>query len=722
VQTDYDILIIGGGHAGAEAAWAAANLLAGAAGASPPGRTEGGRPGGLAPAASGAAGRVGLITMDPTKTGAMSCNPAIGGLAKGQIVREIDALGGLMGLAADATGIQFRVLNQSKGPAVQGPRCQSDKYAYAAEVQRLLGTRENLDVVAGTVEDFLVQDGRCVGVVMKGAERQRGKGGSAERGGDCCGDFGPCENDRPTRQADAADTQPLGPSTPQPLTAKAVVLTTGTFMRALMHAGPRKTPGGRIGEGSADGISGALKRLGFDLGRLKTGTPPRLAAESLDFSGLEVQPGDETPRPFSDMTLTGTQKPGDGHPRALPLYAKVAERFPLLEQQVCWITHTHAAAHDLIRANLDHAPMYNGQIAPGNVGPRYCPSIEDKVVRFADRTSHHVFLEPESLTTNEIYCNGISTSLPPEVQLRVVQMLPGCENAVMLKPGYAVEYDMVWPHQIDATCMTKRLPGLFLAGQINGTSGYEEAAGQGLIAGVNAVRWCRAVRAAGGEAPHTDAGLQVGGILDRFEPFRLTREQAYLGVLMDDLVTKTPREPYRMFTSRAEHRLMLRADNADQRLTPMGRELGTVDDMRWSVFEANRARRAELGRALDAASVEGQPMGKWAHRPDVSVEDVAERLGAWVATPADRAALRAVLAERQYAGYIERSRRELDRLAEREHATLPADLDFRAVPGLRSEAAAVLDKFRPATLGQAGRLAGVNPADLMVVSVAVGRG
>ncbi|MEM9418780.1 MAG: FAD-dependent oxidoreductase [Planctomycetota bacterium] len=674
MRTDYDILIIGGGHAGAEAAWAAANLTA------PTG------------------GRVALITMDPSKTGAMSCNPAIGGLAKGQMVREIDALGGLMGLAADATGIQFRVLNISKGPAVQGPRCQNDKYAYAAEVQRLLGTRENLDILPGLVEDFVVEDGRCVGVVFRGGHGQ----GHPEETQDCCGEF--CAID----SADKTIT----------LRAGAVVLTTGTFMRALMHAGEKKTEGGRIGEGSAVGISGALKKLGLDLGRLKTGTPPRLAAESIDFSGLEVQPGDEQPTPFSEMTWSGLSEAGrvgpdfrspagSTRPGPLAAYDKVAANFPVAEQRVCWITHTNAESHDLIRSNLDRAPMYNGQIE--TAGPRYCPSIEDKVVRFADRTSHHVFLEPESLSTNEIYCNGISTSLPIDVQEKIVHALPGCENAVILKPGYAVEYDMVWPHQIDATCMTKRVPGLFLAGQINGTSGYEEAAGQGLIAGVNAVRYMRGQ-----------------------DPWRLRRDEAYLGVMMDDLVTKTPREPYRMFTSRAEHRLLLRSDNADTRLTPVGRELGTVDEARWTVFEAKRQRVAELNKWIDRTQVDGKPMSKWVNSAGVGLEEVAQHLASepdrvdpagltQSGSPQETRALRAVLANRQYAGYIDRSRREIERLSESESIPVPNDFDFNAVPGLRNEAAAVLDKFRPATLGQAGRLAGVNPADVMVVSVALGR-
>ncbi|MEM1445664.1 MAG: FAD-dependent oxidoreductase [Planctomycetota bacterium] len=609
-----DVVVVGGGHAGAEAAWAACNLL---------------RP--LYDESGGRFGRVALVTMDPAKTGTMSCNPAIGGLAKGQMVREIDALGGLMGRAADATGIQFRVLNQSKGPAVRGPRSQTDKYAYAAEVRRLLETRPNLTHVRGLVDRLLVEDTpegrRCVGVFCRGFEGEHGP--ACETDG-CCGEFG-----------DIGEVEKTFT-----LKSDAVVLTTGTFMRALMHTGPNKVEGGRIGEGTAVGISAELQRHGFELGRLKTGTPPRLAAETIDFAGLDEQPGDADPVPFSDMTQR--------------------DRFPTLEQRVCWMTHTNQASHDLIRANLDSAPMYNGDIE-ADAGPRYCPSIEDKVVRFADRASHHVFLEPESLTTNEIYCNGISTSLPPEVQDQIVRALPGCEHATILKHGYAVEYDMVWPHQIDATCMTKLVPGLLLAGQINGTSGYEEAAGQGLIAGVNAVRWAKAV-GAGGD-PH-----------EQYEPWRLDRDQAYLGVMLDDLVTKTPREPYRMFTSRAEHRLHLRSDNAAWRLTPEGRSLGLVNDARWAAFEQRR----DQADAQDTAD------------PGVAAYLEAEQL---------------------YGGYIARQQREIARMAEQEHQPLPADVDYTAISGLRSEAAQTLAKFRPTTLGQASRLAGVNPADLMLVSI-----
>ncbi|MEX2672304.1 MAG: tRNA uridine-5-carboxymethylaminomethyl(34) synthesis enzyme MnmG [Phycisphaeraceae bacterium] len=661
-RTDYDVIVIGGGHAGAEAAWAAANMLR-----EQPRRN----------------GRVALVTMDPSKIGAMSCNPAIGGLAKGQIVREVDAMGGLMGLAADATGIQFRVLNASKGPAVRGPRCQSDKYRYAEEVQRLLATRENLDILAGTVDELLLRGGRMTGLVYTpdpacNTTPWRERRDDETWGDSCCtGEYftGPHGEDpiiAPTR-----------------LNSQAVVLTTGTFMRGLMHTGDTQTPGGRVGEKPAATISDTLQRLGFELGRLKTGTPPRLDARTIDFAALERQPGDEQPVPFSDMTQAAC---------GLAPYEKIAYRFPVVEQRPCWITHTNAAVHELIRANLDRAPMYNGQI--GTAGPRYCPSIEDKVVRFADRTSHHVFLEPESLSTDEIYCNGISTSLPGDVQEQIVRQLPGCERATIIRYGYAVEYDMVLPHQIDATAMTKRVPGLFLAGQINGTTGYEEAAGQGLVAGINAVRFIR----------------------DQ-EPVRLGREQAYIGVLMDDLVTKTPREPYRMFTSRAEYRLLLRADNSDQRLTPLGRELGLVDDARWQVYQARQAAMDALRTYMDRQRVDGVSLTKWARRPRVDVEALMSHVEGGDLPPLafDRRTLASLLADLQYAGYIDRQHREVAQLREQEASPLPTDFDYTAVRGLRNEAADVLNQFKPATFGQAGRLAGVNPADLMVVSLAVGR-
>lgn len=639
-EPDYAVIVIGGGHAGAEAAWAAANLLT----------------------ARGDPRRVALVTLDPSKIGAMSCNPAIGGLAKGQMVREIDALGGLMGLAADATGIQFRILNASKGPAVRGPRCQSDKYAYAAEVQRLLTTRPNIEILAGSVERLIVEGGRCVGVLYS-----------------------------PRLAGGPRDPATIPPAT-RGLSTPSTVLTTGTFMRGLMHTGETRTPGGRVGEAAANAISTELQRLGFTLGRLKTGTPPRLDARTLDLSSLELQPGDDRPRPFSDMTFS---KSTDWNPWA-------SGTFPLLEQRPCWITHTNVAIHELIRGNLHRAPMYNGQI--DTAGPRYCPSIEDKVVRFADRTSHHVFLEPESLTTHEIYCNGISTSLPADVQDFIVHSLPGCERATILKYGYAVEYDMVPPHQIDATTQTKILSGLFLAGQINGTSGYEEAAAQGLLAGLNAAR-----------AAVGDDAIRIG------------RDEAYLGVMMDDLVTKTPREPYRMFTSRAEHRLHLRSDNAGVRLTPMGREFGLVDDARWKVFERRRGARATFRETLERGRIEGRPMLTWAASPDTTAAQVAAHLRDVAPDDIDAAALEprvveAVLAELTYAPLLDRERQQRDRLNEQEHAPLPAGFDYATLPGLRTEAADTLAHFRPATLGQASRLAGVNPADVMVVAMALRRG
>ncbi|MFW6336305.1 MAG: tRNA uridine-5-carboxymethylaminomethyl modification enzyme MnmG/GidA [Phycisphaeraceae bacterium] len=668
-ERNYEVIVIGGGHAGAEAAWAASHALAADF------ADSGGR-----------RGRVALVTLDPTKIGTMSCNPAIGGLAKGQIVREIDALGGLMGLAADATGIQFKVLNASKGPAVRGPRCQSDKYAYAEAVQRLLRTRENLEIVAGSVERLIVEDGVCGGVVVQGAEGPRGLG---------------AEDAQPAAvgAADAA-TWPLDPSAPRPLTANAVVLTTGTFMRGLMHTGATRTPGGRVGEAAATGISDELRRLGFELGRLKTGTPPRLDGRTIDYDAMEVQPGDDEPTPFSAISALPEGVPfGQSPPAEAGSPGAHARCFPVLPQVDCHITHTSSAIHDAIRANLDRAPMYNGQIQ-STAGPRYCPSIEDKVVRFAERDSHHVFLEPESLRTHEIYCNGISTSLPQDVQEFMVHSLPGCERATILRHGYAVEYDTVLTHQLDATTMTKRLPGLFLAGQINGTTGYEEAAGQGWLAGINAVRFGR------GE-----------------DMVALGRDRAYIGVLMDDLVTKTPVEPYRMFTSRAEHRLLLRADNACERLTELGRELGTVEDVRWSVYEARRESIAAVMHYLEEHREEDKPLTQWARSPRVEASHLRERLADRPLPPlaTEPRVLRHVLAELQYAGYVDRQQREIDRLAASESTPLPHDLDYRTIIGLRAEAASRLAHYRPATLGQARRIEGVNPADLVLVDVALRR-
>ncbi len=657
MRDTYDVIVIGGGHAGVEAAWAASSALA-----------HGGSRG------FSGEGRVALITMDPARIGQMSCNPAIGGLGKGQIVREIDALGGLMGLVIDATGIMFKMLNTSKGAAVHGPRAQADKYAYAAEVQRLISTRSNIDVIAGTVDDIVVENGRAVGVVVPGSsgvvqpDHQRIKENLANSG-----------RAQPIYEPSSPERSRSGK--PRMLSCANVVLTTGTFMRGLMHTGDTQTEGGRVGEGSATGISATLRRLGFELGRLKTGTPPRLAAESIDWDGLTPQIGDDEPVPFSDLS-----------PELLP-----AGRFPHLPQTQCRITATTAQAHKLIRANLHRAPIYSGQIE-ADAGPRYCPSIEDKVMRFRDRDSHHVFLEPESLHTNEIYCNGISTSLPIDVQERIVRMMPGCERAQIIRWGYAVEYDMVWPHQIDSTCMTKSIQGLFFAGQINCTTGYEEAAGQGLIAGLNAAR-----------------------LACDEEPFRLGRDQAYIGVMLDDLVTKTPREPYRMFTSRAEHRLLLRADNADERLTPLGRELGLVDDRRWGAYQRRQHELGMIRDRFDSASaglVEGKTLREIARRPEISTNQITARLD----RSFDSRLVERVITEARYDGYIVRQRAEIKRQVQAEGRASPAWIDFQSIPGLRAEAAQVLARFRPRTMGQAARLAGVNPADVTLLAVAIRRG
>ncbi|MGD1276937.1 MAG: tRNA uridine-5-carboxymethylaminomethyl(34) synthesis enzyme MnmG [Tepidisphaeraceae bacterium] len=576
VNRAFDIVVIGGGHAGAEAAWAASRLGA----------------------------QVALVTLDPSRIGQMSCNPAIGGLAKGQMVREVDALGGLMGIATDNTGIQFRMLNRSKGPAVWGPRAQADKYKYAKEVQRLLGTCANLQIIGGEVSEI--------------------------------------EASPAVRAVALADGTHL--------TCRAVIVTTGTFLRGLMHTGEKKTEGGRVGEAAAKGLSECLTRLGLEMGRLKTGTPPRLRRQTIDFSAFETQAGDEVPAPFSYLN------------EYAPTWS------PPLQQVYCWIGGTNPQIHELIRQNLHRAPMYSGQIQ--SIGPRYCPSIEDKVVRFADKQRHQIFLEPEGLDTDEIYCNGISTSLPADVQEAMVRLVPGLQRAEILRYGYAVEYDMVWPTQIQSTLATKRIAGLFLAGQINGTSGYEEAAGQGIVAGINAARY-----AAG-----------AAGTAGREADFVLRRDQAYIGVLIDDLVTKPPTEPYRMFTSRAEHRLHLRNDNADDRLTPLGREIGLVDDDRWSRFCAVR------DAVENAAAGAVQP-------------DIARRLEIRL----------------KYEGYIARQDRQIERMAQMESKLIPATVDYSAVVGLRNEARQKLAKFTPRSLGQALRVSGITPADVTVLAIHLDR-
>jgi tRNA uridine 5-carboxymethylaminomethyl modification enzyme len=654
VRERFDVIVIGGGHAGVEAAWAAANAL------------SGNRPG--IPA------RVALVTQDPSKVGVMSCNPANGGLAKGQIVREIDAMGGLMGLATDAAGIQFRVLNTSKGAAVRGPRAQCDKHAYARTVQAMLATREEISVIGGTVEKLVVENGAVRGVVIAPSttaneNRQRANGA--------------------TPSTIAVSRLPFA------LSAPAVVLTTGTFMRALMHTGEQKTEGGRVGEGTAVGISHALRELGFELGRLKTGTPPRLKRGTIAWDHLEAQHGDERPTPFSDLTCSGSH--------ASPLTPHVSSafpsltRFPVLPQVDCRMTSTTAAIHDAIRANLHRAPMYSGQIE--STGPRYCPSIEDKVVRFADRQSHGVYLEPESLEDDWVYCNGISTSLPTDVQDIIVRSMPGCERAEILRYGYAVEYDMVRPHQIGATTQTKLVRGLFLAGQINGTSGYEEAAAQGLVAGLNAARF------------------SMGQDL-----VTLGRHEAYIGVLLDDLATKTPVEPYRMFTSRAEHRLLLRADNAADRLTPVaqslgllaGHELGRVRTRR---FEERRTQMAELNGLIDRTKVteSGKQLADQIRNPEFTLDQFRSAVNA----PFDDTVLFTVHTDRFYAPYERKARADIARNSDLERKRIPADIDYTSMVNLRAESRSALLRFKPETLGQASRLEGLTPADIVLLSMLI---
>jgi len=602
----HDIVVIGGGHAGAEAAWAACRLGA----------------------------KVALVTLDPALIGQMSCNPAIGGLAKGQMVREIDALGGLMGIATDNTGIQFRMLNRSKGPAVWGPRAQADKYKYAAEVQRLLGTCPNLSILSGEVIDISADGSSGVHAVVLADGRT--------------------------------------------FSCRAAIVTTGTFLRGLMHTGPRQTPGGRVGEAAAMSLSANLRRLGLEVGRLKTGTPPRLDRRSIDFDALEAQPGDPQPMPFSFVN------------------EYTADWRPPLAQVGCYLTTTNASVHDLIRANLHRAPMYSGQIA--STGPRYCPSIEDKVVRFADKTEHHIFLEPEGLDTDEIYCNGISTSLPDDVQEQLIRLIPGLENAQIMRYGYAVEYDMVPPSEIFSTLQTKKVPGLFLAGQINGTSGYEEAAAQGLVAGVNAARY----------------------IAGRLVDFVLRRDQAYIGVLIDDLVTKPPVEPYRMFTSRAEHRLHLRADNADQRLTPIGRELGLVEDQRWCLFQVRQAAIVAAEAIAAQTSFDGLPLCEWLRRPECTWQVLAAGHESLAAISPAIGRLLEIRAK--YEGYIARQDRQIERLAQLENKLIPAWVNYAQVAGLRNEARQKFGKFTPRSLGQALRISGITPADVTVLAIHLGRG
>lgn len=626
----FDVIVVGGGHAGTEAA-----------------------------AAAGRAGlRTLLITMNLNAIGQMSCNPAIGGIGKGQIAREIDALGGLMGVATDRAGIQFRMLNQSKGPAVWSPRAQCDRMLYAATIRGMLEQIPSLFMRADMVTDLVVDGDQVTGVVTQ-----------------------------------------LG----QTYTARAVILTSGTFMNGLIHIGSRNYGGGRMGERASTGLTGALHNLGFESGRLKTGTPPRIDGRSIDYTRVEEQPGDPEASPFSYLTDT------------LPD-----------EQLSCWITYTNPDTHDILRTGFDESPMFAGRIK--GRGPRYCPSIEDKIDRFADKDRHQLFLEPEGWDTYEVYVNGFSTSLSEEVQTAALRQVPGLEEAHILRPGYAIEYDYFPPYQIRYSLETKNVRGLFFAGQINGTTGYEEAGAQGLIAGINAMRYIR-----------------------NEQPVVLKRSQAYIGVLIDDLVAKGTDEPYRMFTSRAEHRMLLRQDNADFRLTELGHQLGIVSDARYRRMTDRRdaidrvrtfvnGHNAPPDRVNDYLRAQGtaeikrpERLAKVALRPEVTLADLLDASGhrdaLWAeqrgqptsddgtAAREENALLQFVETELKYAGYLDREMELVEKMAQLERWSVPGDFDYESINNITMEAREKLSRIRPDNLGQASRISGVSPSDISVLMV-----